>query len=261
MLSAMVDKMGTLSLQTIKIIRGRTSDMANIGYRWSWEADKPSQIHCGQCGFPQFVTPSAIELQEGFCWYCVKCGIKSVFGDPKLVERKTLQPKPVEPKQIELLQNNLKQPLELGLGYPQTKRLFERKKVSEWISLMIGDVLNFQKCTAIATKIKAHYRFVFHKNPTKIQHQNAYSGIELNACMERMYTADYPLAIELQTLHLNKIRAEIEVGSIVVSNRGNAREVVKIIGDTIFLDIEGQFLQFDRSAVMSIVHLSSENGF
>ena len=126
---------------------------------------------------------------------------------------------------------------------------------------MVGDILSNEKTTAIASKIKSYYRFRFDKNPTKTKDYNLYSGIELNACMERMYVADKLLATELKRLYLEKIRNEIEVGSIVVNDYGTAREVVEIIGDVLVLDIEGHRRQLDRSTVVNIVNLLSKDVF
>ena len=226
--------------------------MAKINYRWDWEADKPSQIHCGYCGFAQTIAPSATEIKDGFCWHCIKCGSKFTHGDLK----------PGEPKSVARLQNKSEKQC-LGLGYPQTKRLFERKKISEWLILMVGDLLTSQKVSTIATKLKAHYWVRFYRNPTKTNNYNLYSGIELNACIELMYVIDELLTYELQTLHLEKIRREIEVGSLVVGNKGIPREVIKLIDYNllVFKSNDGLTRSIKRSAIIQVIHADPNKGF
>lgn len=226
--------------------------MAKIEYRWDWEADKPSQIHCPQCGFPFTVTPTADDLKNGFNWFCLKCGSKFTHGDPK----------PLEPKTIEPTRENTIAPNEERLGYPQTRRLFERKKATEWLNLMVGaDTLDSQKISTIATKLKSYYRFRFRKNPTKVDNYNSYSGIELNVCIERMYAIDKSLANELQTLHLEKIRSEADVGSIILGNKDIAREVVEIVEGQLVLDFNGGFKRVHRSSVMSAIQADPTKNF
>ena len=226
--------------------------MPKFSFNLKWEADKPSQIHCPHCGSPQTVTPTTDDLRNGFIWYCSKCGSRFTHGDPKPVE-----PKPVQPT-IEPTPTPEK---DLGLGYPQTRRLFERKKASEWLSLMVGDVLDSQRISTIATKLKAHYRSRFGRNPTKVDNYNSYSGIELNACIERMNVIDKQLVTELNDCYLQKIRREADIGCIIFGNKGIAREVVKIVDNSLVLDFDGVLKRVDRSSVMSIIQTDLAKSF
>lgn len=228
--------------------------MPRITYKWDWQPDKPSNIHCGHCGFSMTITPTAVELKDGFYWYCIKCGSKFTHGTP---------PKPIEPT-IENIDPQNDADIPTQMGYPQTKRLFERKKVSEWIVLMVGsDVFDSQKVSAIATKLKAAYRFRFGKNPQRERSFNTYSGLELNACIERLAVVEKSLTNELQTLHLEKIRREVEVGSIIIGSKGIPREVVKIIDNNLFgfRDDDGLTKSVDRSAIIHIIHVDPDKGF
>jgi uncharacterized protein YkvS len=225
--------------------------MPKITFRWNWQPDQPSNLHCGHCGHQMTITPSADDLKAGFFeWYCVRCGTCWNYGT---------KPKPVEPT-VEPTREDIDIPV--SLGYPQTRRLFERHRASAWLALMVGsDVLDHQKISTIATKLKSYYRTRFGCNPPKTDSYNSYSGIELNACMERMYVADKPLAEELQTLHLEKIRREADVGCIIFGNNGIAREVVKIVDNSLILDFDGILKRVDRSSVMSIIQLDPTKNF
>jgi hypothetical protein len=228
--------------------------MPRITFKWDWQPDRPSNLHCGQCGHQMTITPSADELKAGFFeWHCVRCGAGWQYGKRPVEPTK---PKPkAEPAPIESETWST-------LGYPQTKRLFERKRATDWLKLMVGcDVLDHQKISTIAAKLKSYYRFRFNKNPVKVDNYNSYSGIELNACMERMYVADKLLADELQTLHLKKIRRDADVGSIIFGNKGIAREVLEIVDDYLVLDFNGQLKKVDRSSVMSIIQTDPTKNF
>lgn len=128
---------------------------------------------------------------------------------------------------------------------------------------MVGDLLTSQKVSNIATKFKAYYRFRFTRNPLKINNCNSYSGIELNACIKRMYAIDKSLVNELQTLHLEQTRREIGVGSIIVGNRGIPREVIKLIDDDLFefMGDNGLTKKTNRSRIMQVIYIDSNKGF
>ena len=227
--------------------------MPRITYKWDWQPDKPSNIHCAHCGFSMTITPTAEELKSHFFqWHCVKCGSCWNYGTP---------PKPIEPTIEQSAPPNADS---VSLGYPQTRRLFERKKVGDWIILMIGeDIFDSQKVSTIATKIKAAYRFRFGKNPQRERSFNTYSGLELNACIERLAVGEKSLTNEMQTLHLEKIRREIEVGSIIIGSKGIPREVIKIIDNNLFgfRDDDGLTKSVDRSAIIHVIHVDPDKGF
>lgn len=232
--------------------------MPDIKFDWGWEADKPSKIHCGHCGFPQTIVPTADDLKDGFNWYCLKCGSRFIHGDPKPIA--SGRPEVNEPT-IEQFNSPDVDPTIL-FGYPQTKRLFERKKAADWIILMVGEnIFDSQKVSTIATKLKAAYRFRFGKNPQRERSFNTYSGLELNVCIGRMFFADKLLANELRTLHLEKIRKEVNVGSIIFGNKGIAAEVKEIVNDYLVVDFNGELQRVDRSSVVSTIQANSDRAF
>jgi hypothetical protein len=230
--------------------------MPKITFKWNWEPDKPSNLHCGHCGHQMTITPRGDELKAGFFeWYCVRCGTGWWYGT---------KPKPVEPQPVEPIAEPVPNNPDIWkrLGYPQTRRLFERRRATEWVNLMVGDgVLDHQKNATIATKLKACYRFTFRKNPTKVDNQNSYSGIELNACLERMHAADKQLTNELLMLHLEKNRRDVDVGSLLFTSEDIAREIVKVDGDYLFFDIDGELKHVNRLAAMNVIHADPAKNF
>lgn len=234
-----------------------------ISFGWNWEANKPSQVHCVHCGFLQTIVPTADDLKNGFDWYCVKCGFR--FNQNGL--------KPIEPKTTERTIDRASAPQDgrsdspgvdppASFDYPQTNRLFERKKVTDWIALMVGNnVLDVCRIASIGSKLKAAYRWEFDKDPRRERNINTYSGLELNACIERVCLVDKALAKELQTLHLEKIRSEVDVGSIILGSKDIGRAVVEIGEDRLVLDFNGELKSVDRSSVMSAIQADPTKNF